>query len=206
MTAPIKLYRNPLSGHCHRVELFLSILGLPIEFVDLDMANGAHMQPDYLALHPFGQVPAIDDNGVTVWDSTAILVYLARKYDTSGRWMPAEKAVEIQQWLSIASHLLANGPAAARLVTVFGAELDHERAKTIGHRLFQGLDKELSGRPFLAGDAPTIADLAFYAYTAHAPEGEVSLEPYPNIRAWLQRVEALDGFTPMQKTAAGLAA
>ncbi|WP_328805044.1 glutathione S-transferase family protein [Stappia albiluteola] len=202
----MKLYRNPLSGHCHRVELFLSILGQPVEFIDLDMGNGAHLKPDYLALHPFGQVPAIDDNGTAVWDSTAILVYLARKYDKSGRWMPEEKAVEIQQWLSIASHLLANGPAAARLVTVFGANVDHERAKTIAHRLFEGLDKELAGRAFLTGDEATIADIAFYAYTAHAPEGEVSLEPYANIRAWLKRVEALDGFVPMPKTAVGLAA
>lgn len=71
--APIKLYRNPKSGHCHRAELMMAFLGLPYETIDLDMANAAHKAPDYLKISPFGQVPAIDDNGVTLSDSNAII-------------------------------------------------------------------------------------------------------------------------------------
>ena len=60
---PIKLYRNPKSGHCHRVELLLAFLGLPYETIDLDMANGAHKAPEYLKISPFGKVPAIGREG-----------------------------------------------------------------------------------------------------------------------------------------------
>ena len=74
MTAPIKLYRTPKSGHCHRVELMLALLDLPYETIDLDMANGAHKAPDYLKISPFGLVPAIDDGGFTLSDSNAILI------------------------------------------------------------------------------------------------------------------------------------
>ena len=77
---PIKLYRNPKSGHCHRVELLLAFLGLPYETIDLDMANGAHKAPEYLKISPFGKVPAIDDSGYTLSDSNAILVYLVQTY------------------------------------------------------------------------------------------------------------------------------
>jgi glutathione S-transferase len=99
-----------------------------------------------------------------------------------------------------------NGPCSARLVTVFGIPLDHERAKTTAHNLFTVLDTELAGRRFLVGDGPTLADIALYSYIAHAPEGDVSLEPYARIRDWLARVEALPNFEPMPRTKAGLVA
>ncbi|RZL91878.1 MAG: glutathione S-transferase, partial [Variovorax sp.] len=72
----LTLYRHPLSGHAHRAELALSLLGLPHQLVDVDLAARAHKAPDYLARHPFGQLPLLDDDGHCVWDSTAILVYL----------------------------------------------------------------------------------------------------------------------------------
>ncbi len=203
----IKLYRHPLSGHAHRAELLLSLLGLEFELIDVDLAGGAQKNPEFLAKNPFGQVPALDDDDVTVWDSNAILVYLAKKYGAD-HWLPGDpvEAARVQAWLSIAAGQIASGPAAARLVTVFGANLDHERAKTIANALFATMDQFLAERAYLAGSHPTIADVAGYSYIAHAPEGGVSLDPYPHIRAWLGRIEALEGFTPMQKTAAGLAA
>lgn len=97
------------------------------------------------------------------------------------------------------------GPAAARLITVFGARL--EAADVIGraHALLKVMDAELGQRSFLTGDQPTIADIAGYTYIAHAPEGNVSLAEYPGGRAWLARIEALPGFLPMQMTRVGLA-
>lgn len=77
---PIKLYNFPLSGHAHRVELMLSLLELPTELLFVDLANGAHKRPEFLAINPFGQVPVIDDGGTVISDSNAILVYLAKKY------------------------------------------------------------------------------------------------------------------------------
>ena len=202
----IKLYRHPLSGHAHRVEVFLSLLGLPSELIDVDLAKGAHKQDEFLKKNIFGQVPVIEDGDITLSDSNAILVYLASKYDTERNWYPENlvSAAEVQRFLSLAAGKIAFGPAAARLVNVFGAGLDHENAKSIAHATLTVLDAHLSGKEWLVGDSPTIADVANYAYIAHAPEGDVALEPYPNVRAWLARFEALKGFVPMQKTPVGL--
>ncbi|HEU0202329.1 MAG TPA: glutathione S-transferase [Burkholderiaceae bacterium] len=198
---PIRFYRHPASGHCHRVELLLSILGLPFERVEVDLMKGAHKAPEFLQKNPLGQVPVIEDGDIRLADSNAILVYLALRYDASGRWYPRDPlaAARVQRWLSIAAGEVFNGPNAARLVTQFGAQLDHARAKSIAAQLFAMTEQYLSAEPFLAGDAPTIADLALYAYTACAPEGGVALDAYPNLRHWLARIEALEGFVPMMR-------
>jgi len=205
---PVKLYRHPLSGHAHRVELLLSLLQVPTELVFVDLARAAHKQAPFLALNPLGQVPVIDDNGTVLTDSNAILVYLAKKYDDSARWLPDAPlaAARVQRWLSIAAGQIASGPASARLITVFGAPYDVESTIARSHALLELVERELAGSRFLAADEPTIADVASYAYIAHAPEGNVSLDGYPNIRAWLARIEALPGFVPMQRSAVGLQA
>lgn len=202
---PIKLYRHPLSGHAHRVELMLSLLGLPSEPIEVDLMQGEHKRPEFLARNPFGQVPVIDDEGFVLADSNAILVYLAKRYG-AGRWLPesAAEAAAVQRWLGIAAGPIASGPATARLITVFGATYEAVAVIDRSHALLRVVDAELAGRTFLVGSEPTIADVAAYTYIAHAPEGNVSLDGYPNVRAWLGRIEGLTGFVPMQRTAAGL--
>lgn len=205
MTA-ITLYHFPLSGHSHRAELMLSLLGLDPKIQFVDLAKGEQKKPEFLAINAFGQVPVIDDNGVIVADSTAILVYLAKKYDPSGRWLPndPEGAAQVQRWLSAASGAIYLGPARARLITVFGAGLDPKDTIQRAHDALRVIDQHLNGRDFLATDHATIADVAAYSYIAHAPEGNVSLDEYVNVQAWLARIENLPGFTPMPRTAAGL--
>ncbi|OAJ63807.1 glutathione S-transferase [Paraburkholderia ginsengiterrae] len=206
-TQPIRLFTSLLSGHGHRVRLFLTLLDLPFEIVEVDMKAGGNRTPEYLALNPFGQVPTIQDGDITLFDSSAILVYLAKRY-ADASWLPQDPlgAAAVQRWLSLAAGQIAYGPCAARLVTVFGAPCDHETAKRIAIKLFDVLDRELAGKPFAAGEHVTIADIAAHTYIAHAPEGGVSLDAYPNIRAWLRRVEALPRFIPMASTKAGLLA
>jgi len=203
----IKLYRHTLSGHAHRAELFLSLLGLDYTLVDVDLMNGEQKTDAFLKLNPFGQVPVLDDNGTVIYDSNAILVYLASKYD-DGNWLPREPeaAAKVQQWLSLAAGPIASGPARARLITVFGAAYNVEETINNSNALLNTINSRLINRAFFLGDAPTVADVAAYSYIAHAPEGNVSLQPYPNIRAWLKRVESLKGFVPMQDTKIGLAA
>jgi len=202
---PIRLHRHPISGHSHRVELALSLLGLPCELVNVDLMKGAHKEPEFLAKNVFGQVPVIEDGDVTLADSTAILVYLGERYDEAGRFWPraAQGKSAVQRWFSVASGPLASGPAAARLVRLLGAKLDYERAVAIAKQLFEALEGELTQRSYLVGSAPTLADVACYAYVARAPEGDISLEPYPGLCAWLARVEALPGFVPMLATPHG---
>ncbi|WP_370981126.1 glutathione S-transferase family protein [Agaribacterium sp. ZY112] len=198
----IKLYRFALSGHCHRVELFLSLLDLPYELVDLDLPNGEHKQASFLQINPFAQVPAIDDNGTLLTDSNAILVYLAKRYGGDQSWLPEGPvaAANVQRWLSVAAGELAAGPAAARLVTVFGAALDHELVKKKAHSVLRLIDEVLSDRGFLASEEISLADMACYTYIKHAPEGGVLLDTYPHILAWLQSIEALPGYIAMLAT------
>lgn len=203
----MKLYHHPLSGHAHRARLFLSLLGVEHELVHVDLAQGAHRQAAFLALNPFGQVPVLDDEGTVVADSNAILVYLAKKLQRSD-WLPETPAAaaEVQRWLSVAAGQIAYGPAAARLVTVFGAPYRPEEVVPRAHAILALVEARLAERPFLTGSAPTVADVALYSYTARAPEGNVDLQPYPRVRAWLGRIEALPGFVAFDRTPVGLAA
>jgi len=204
----ITLHGFPLSGHSHRVQLALSLMGLPHQVVQVDLKNGAHKSPHFLELNPFGQVPVLDDDGTTLFDSNAILVYLATKYDADRRWLPRDPKgqADVQAWLSVAAGLIAFGPAAARLITVFGAKYNADEVVARAHGLLKVMDAQLATRGFLVGNAPTLADIAGYSYVAAAPEGNVDLSAYPNVRAWLARVEALPGFVPFPKTPVGLAA
>jgi glutathione S-transferase len=203
----IQLHRMALSGHCHRVELFLSLLGLQYEPVDVDLAKGEHKSPAFLAMNPFGQVPVLRDGDVTLADSNAILVYLEAKY-APGRWLPRDPvgAAQVQRWFSIAAGPVAFGPAAARVVQLFGRSDDCTPLIARAQQLLKVMDGELAQRPWLAGREPTLADIANYSYIAHAPEGNVPLDGYPNVRAWLARVEALPRFVPMARSKVGLAA
>ncbi len=204
----ITLYRHPLSGHAHRAELLLSLLGIKSNLVDVDLMKGEQKSPAFLRKNPLGQVPVLEDGEVTITDSNAILVYLATKYDPTRRWLPVEPQLnaEVQKYLSIASGPVANGPAAARLITLFGAGLSAEKTAQIAHGFFDVLEEALAHKIWLVGEQATIADVANYAYIAHAPEGNISLDNYPNIRNWLARVESLDNFVAMQRSAVGLAA
>jgi len=198
---PITLYGFKLSGHSHRAELLLRLLGLPYAFQAVDLAGGEQRGAPFRALNAFGTVPVIDDGGTVIADSVAILVYLASRYDPARIWLPTEaaRAAEVQRWLSVAQGPLAFGPARARLVQKFGAQHDLAAAQDLAHRLYQVLDAELSGRAFLVGERPSLADVALYSYTAVAPEGGVALDPYPAIQAWLSRVEALPRFEEMPR-------
>ena len=196
--APIRFYHHPLSGHAHRVRLFLSLLQLPFETIEIDITKGEQKKPEFLSLNPFGQVPVIQDGEVTLADSNAILAYLALRYDTSGQWLPRDPmgAAKVQRWLSVAAGPLVNGPGNARVNVLFQRPQD-PRCGEIANQLFKRMDEQLASQPYLAGALPTLADIALYTYTAHAPEGGVSLQPYAQLRAWLQRIEALPHFVGM---------
>ncbi|MFT3955697.1 MAG: glutathione S-transferase [Piscinibacter sp.] len=201
MSTPIRLYRYALSGHAHRVQLMLSLLQLPFEMIDVDLGAGEHKTAPFLSRNPLGQVPVIEDGDFTLADSNAILVYLALSHDPQRRWLPAEARAQasVQRWLGIAAGQLAAGPAAARVAHLFQRPQNPQCA-VLARLLFGVMEQHLATRDWLVGEAPTIADVAMYSYTAHAPEGGITLEAWPRLRAWLQRVEALPGFVGMQRS------
>jgi glutathione S-transferase len=136
------------------------------------------------------------------------MVYLANKFAMTD-WLPEDAvgAARVQRWLSVAAGQIAFGPAAARLITVFGSKsFRPDEVIACAHAVLKLIDAELRGRDFVAADRPTIADVALYSYIARAPEGNVDLSAYAAVRAWLKRVEALPGFVEFVKTPVGLAA
>lgn len=206
MTNSITIHSFPLSGHAHRVELFASLAGIKHEVNNINLAEGEHKQVPFLALNPLGQVPTIEDGKMVISDSNAILVYLARKYAPDYLPQEPELEAEIQKFLTLAAGELAFGPAAARLINVFNAPIDADFAKAIAEKVLTKLDDHLVDREFLVGNKPTIADIAIYSYTAHAPEGDISLTPYPNVQRLLANIESLPGFKAMPTTKVGLLA
>ena len=202
----MKLHYHPLSGHAHRARLFLSLIGAEFDLVEVDLSKGVHKAPAFLALNRFGQVPVLEDDGVVIADANAILVYLAKKFGKTD-WLPEDAvgAAAVQRWLSVAAGQIAFGPAAARLITVFGAGYNADEVIARAHAVLKIVEAELTSRNWIAADHPTIADIALYSYTARAPEGNVSLDAYPAIKGWLKRIEALPGFVAFVNTQVGLA-
>jgi glutathione S-transferase len=191
----MKLYSFRLSGHSHRVRLFLSLLGIDYQEVEVNLGEGAHKRPDFLKLNIFGQVPVLDDDGVVVPDANAILVYLGKKFGRTD-WLPEDPAgaASVQRWLSVAAGQLAHGPAQARLITVFKAPLRPEEVIPRAHAILRLIDEQLAATSYICGATPTVADVALYSYVARAPEGNVALTDYAHVRRWLAAIESLPGF------------
>ena len=196
----IKLYNFPRSGHAHRAELMLSLLQLPTELIFVDLAKGAHKTPEFLALNPFGQVPAIDDSGTIISDSNAILVYLAEK---SGELLPQDPAARYQclQWLMF--QMGGIGPMFGQLGFFHkfaGKDYEDKRPRdryvAESARLLGVLDKHLEGRTWIMGEQYSIADIATFPWVRNLigfyEAGElVQFERFTNVRrvleAFLQR-------------------
>lgn len=199
----IKLYDVPLSGHAHRPRALLKLLNIEYQTIAVDMMSGEHKSPEFLKINPLGQVPAFIDDSVVLRESTAILVYLALKYDDKRTWLPSDPAAaQVQAWLSVSSKEVYEGPCAARISKLFKAPIDHGKAVEKAYQLFDTLfEPHLEKNNWLVGEKPTIADIANYAYIATAHEGEISLDNYPHISAWLKRIEMLEGFEKMPSAA-----
>jgi glutathione S-transferase len=196
-SSEIILHGTELSGHSHRVELLLRMLGLPYRFEKAPAE--IRRTPAFRRLNPFGQIPVLQDGDLILADSNAILVYLAKRYGPETQWLPErpDAAARVQRWLSIAAGEVRYGPAQARMITQWNFPGTLADSKQISDVLLRFMDAHLNGRTFLAADHATIADLACYSYVGHAPEGGVSLEDYAWVRAWLRRVEALPHFKPI---------
>src|SRR5512142_3523866 len=111
----MKLDDLELSGNSYRARLFLSLLGIRYDLVPVNLMKGENREPWFLKLNPRGQVPTLDDSGTVVWDSMAILVYLARKYGGE-KWLPVDATgmAQVVQWLAVMENETLYGLARAR--------------------------------------------------------------------------------------------
>lgn len=195
----IKLYGHEVSGNSYKVKLMLSLLGIEYEWLKVDLLTGAHKQPAFLALNPFGQVPVLVDGETVLADAQAILVYLARQYGGES-WLPleAEPMSRVIRWLSTAAGEVRQGPENARLYHLFGAtNINIDRAHQKATFILTQLDKHLSTHTWLEFDRPTIADIAVFPYVALARDGKIDLDAYSHVLAWIDRVKQLPGYVSM---------
>ena len=191
----MKLYMTEGSGNAYKPRLLLEMLKVPYEKVIVDTKMKAHKQPPYLAINPRGQVPALEDEGRVFWDSTACLVYVARKHGGE-RWLPTDAAgmAEVTQWLALSNNELHYGLQWARGVNNKIKTGNIEEYQGYGKNGLAVLEGRLKGNDWLSLGRPTIADLACYPYVKVSPEGGFKLEEYPAVQAWVTRVEALPGW------------
>ena len=193
----MKLYVLEPSGNSYKVLILLSLLRLPFEKVVLDGKRKEHKQPAFLALSPRGEVPVIEDGNIVIWDSSACLVYLARKHGGEA-WLPTAPGpmAEVMQWLALAGNELQFGLQYARRGLVMGRWTAGtlEEGQALGRIALGALEQRLAKHDWLATGRTTIADVACFPYVETAPEAKVPLEPYPAVSAWLARCKALPGW------------
>lgn len=198
----IRLHGLDISGNTYKAKLLMSFLNINFKFLELDISKQQHKGDDYLKLNPRGEFPALEDESLVIWDSQAILVYLANKYGGSpdnNHWYPdnAAQIALITQWLTVANDDIFNSLGKARSIIKFGHEGDldtlHQKAKII----LRWIDQHLSHQHWLATEHMSIADIACYPYIALCEEGKISLNEYLNIHRWLKRIQKTEGYISM---------
>lgn len=195
----IRLYGHELSGNSYKAKLLLSLLDLDYEWIRVDLMAGAHKQPEFLALNPFGQVPVLVDGDRVIADAQAILVYLARQYGGEA-WLPleAESMSRVIRWLSTTAGEVRQGPESARLYHLFKAtRINLEQSNQKSEFILTQLNNHLAEREWLELGHPTIADVAVFPYIALAPDGKIDLTLYPHVLNWIDRVKQLPNFVGM---------
>lgn len=199
----MKLYDYVLSPSCYKVRLMAALTGVKLEIRPVDFhPGGEHRGPELLALNPAGSIPILEDGDLILTESAAMLAYLAAR--AAPIWLgsgTAEETARVQQWLSF-SHRLTASLGGARLHEMLLRPGDIATLQAQGIAALRELEAGLveqaqRGMRFLAADRPTIADIACFPYVALAPDGGVSLDPYPAIRLWTRAIRALDAFIEM---------
>ena len=192
----MKLYASDNSGNSWKIRILLSLLDVPCERIDLDFfGKREHKSPWFMQINPRGQVPAMEIEGQYFWDSTAHLVYIARKWGGE-QWLPTDPLgmTDVMHWMAFAQNQVQFGLQWARGVVLklkLKTTGDFEEMQRQGRLALQILNGHLQQNDWLAVGRTTIADIACYPYVAKSPEGEFDLAAYPNVVAWLRRCEAV---------------
>jgi glutathione S-transferase len=193
----IRLHATRASINGYKVRLLLSMLGVPYELVELDMYGGEHKREPFLTLNPFGQMPALTDGAFSIADSHACLVYVARKFDGAGRWLPAdaEGEAKVAEWLAKSANEVHQGPwmKRAKIRRPDAIKLTNEEIDARCDHILRLMDAHLAKRDWLALERPTIADLSCFGPISMLKVSGYETDQWPNVTRWLGRIKALPG-------------
>lgn len=196
----LKLHDRERSGNAYKIRLLLSFLDMAYERIPVSLKDGRNeVDSDYLQLNPRGQIPTLQDGDATLWGSTAILSYLALRYDKTEQWLPRDpvRFGQVMQWLELAQNEIQGGLFHARAIVQFGLAGDLQAAQRIAGQALGVLESRLNKAQWLVGALPTIADIACFPYVALAGEGKVDVSDFPGVRRWIDDLRSLDRFVGM---------
>ena len=199
----MKVYGDHESGNCYKIRLLLSHLDRSYEWVDVDVVARETRTPEFLAKNPNGRVPIVElDDGTVLAESNAILFHLARGSD----FLPARPLDQTKalQWMFFEQYSHEPYIATSRYWIHYLNAREQYKDKLAekrdpGHAALGVMERHLGEHPFFVGPRMTIADIALYAYTHVAGEGDFDLQPYPAIRGWLERVASVPGHIAMRR-------
>jgi glutathione S-transferase len=196
------LYNSSISGNCYKVRLLLAQLGVDYETREVEVVDRTSPRDELAELNPTRRVPTVVlDDGRPLAESNAILWY----FGDGTPWVPDDpyERAQVLQWLFFEQYEHEPAIAVARFLVSY-SQLPREqyerrlpRLEADGATALAAMDRHLAARDWIVGDSPTIADISLYAYTHAAHEGGFDLQPYPAVRAWLDRFAALPGHVPL---------
>ncbi|QIN78520.1 glutathione S-transferase family protein [Rubrobacter marinus] len=198
----MRLHSAPKSGNGYKVRLLLGLMGEGVEVIDYNTRGGETHSPGFLGnVNPDGRVPVLElDDGTTLPESGAIMLFFAE----GTPYLPGDRVerAQIFRWMFFEQYSLLLYLSRPRLWKMWEVEITEVREAQLaeifeqGYRALGVMERHLEGREFFVGERPTVADVALYAYPRVCDEGGYELGDYPNVRAWLERVEALPGYVP----------
>ncbi len=204
----LTLHEDPCSGNCYKIRLTAALLGLPIERRFYDIMKGETRTPEFLAeVNANGRIPVLQigegDGARFLPESNAACWYLAE----GSALIPEDRLAQADclRWMFFEQYSHEPNIATLRFWMRFVGEANllPEQRLLVPHKRAAGeaalvlMDGHLASQPFFGGAAPTLADIALFAYTHVAEEGGFALERHSHIRAWIARTAALPGFVPM---------
>ncbi|WP_437756061.1 glutathione S-transferase family protein [Sorangium sp. So ce1389] len=192
----MKLYIVPGSPNCRKVQAVVHELSVPVEAVLVDFAAGAHKRRDYLAINPNGLVPSLVDGDLRLWESNAIMQYLADAHGATSLFpRDLRRRIDVVRWQCWELSHFGRALGAVLFERLFKPLMGQQPDEAIAQRALEQfqpcaalLDAHLRGREFVAGDTVTLADYSLGCQLPLAALGRVDLAPYPELRAWLARL------------------
>ena len=198
----IKVYGDFKSGNCYKIKLLLHLLEQEYEWIAVDIIAAETRTDEFAARNPNQKIPVVElDSGEHLAESNAILNYLAEGSD----WLPTDKLerARVLQWQFFEQYSHEPYIAVARFIQLYlglpeDRRAEYESKQEGGLRALGIMDRHLDGNDYFVGNRPSIADISLYAYTHVAHEGGFDLDAYPNVQAWIARIQSLPNYCGME--------